>query len=281
MYKMICIDIDGTLIRHDLTISDRVKEAIRKAKEKGIVVALSTGRMHKSALQYSDELGLTDPIVSSNGAYVSDRDGENIYYEENLSLDDIMSIDKTLKQFDTKINWYNHGTMYVAEYRDYVGRYERLSKTLPENRKIHIRYITEEFTLEDLLAETGNTIQKGIVFPKLDLIPAIKDEVMKNNRIKVVSSGHDNVEFTSHRADKGLGVLALAKELGIHAEEIIAVGDSENDLPMLKVVGMPVAMGNAMESLLPHVKYVTDTNEEDGVATLIEKFILNEGNDLD
>jgi hydroxymethylpyrimidine pyrophosphatase-like HAD family hydrolase len=72
-------------------------------------------------------------------------------------------------------------------------------------------------------------------------------------------------------------VLALAKELGIHAEEIIAVGDSENDLPMLQVVGMPVAMGNAMESVFPYVKYITESNMNDGVATLIEKFILNEG----
>lgn len=278
MYKMICIDIDGTLIRDDLTISDRVKEAVRKAKDKGIVIALSTGRMHKSALQYSDELGLTDPIVSSNGAYVSDRDGGRVYYEENLSLEDILSIDETLKKFDTKINWYNHGTMYVAEYRDYVGRYERLGKTLPENRRIEIRYLNEEFTLRDLLMETGNTIQKGIVFPAADKIPFIKEDVMKNSRVKVVSSGLDNVEFTSIKADKGLGVLALAKELGIHAEEIIAVGDSENDLPMLKVVGMPVAMGNAMDSVFPHVRYVTGTNEEDGVASLIEKLILNEEN---
>lgn len=278
MYKMICIDIDGTLIRDDLTLSEKVKETVQKAKEKGVVVALSTGRMHQSALQYSDELGLTDPIVSSNGAFVSDRDRQIVYYEENLALEDIVSIDETLKRFDTKINWYNHGTMYVSEFRDYVGRYERLFSTLPENRRIHIRYINDEFTLEDILSETGNTIQKGIVFPDQDKIELIKEEVKKNKRVKVVSSGKDNVEFTSIKADKGLGVLALAKELGIRPEEIIAVGDSENDLPMLKVVGLPVAMGNAMESVFPHVKYVTDSNEEDGVASLIEKFILNERN---
>ena len=92
MYKMICIDIDGTLVKPDLTISQRVKEAIEKAKKKGVVVALSTGRMHNSALLYSDELGLQDPIVSSNGAFVSAKEGETIYYEENLPLKDILSI---------------------------------------------------------------------------------------------------------------------------------------------------------------------------------------------
>lgn len=277
MYKMICIDIDGTLIRPDLTISERVAQAIGKAKEKGLIIALSTGRMHKSALMYSDELGLTDPIVSSNGAYVSDRDGSRIYYEENLSGEDMLLIQDVLDRNDTKINWYNHGTMYISEYRDYVGRYEALAKTLPENRRIHIKYLNEEFTLKHLIEETGNAIQKGIVFPKAERISAIRDQVSNNQRIKVVSSGIDNLEFTSYLADKGLGVLSLAKAKGIHPDEIIAIGDSENDLSMLKVVGMPVAMGNAMQSVLDVAEYVTDTNVNDGVAKMIEKLVLSEG----
>jgi hypothetical protein len=277
MYKMICIDIDGTLIRPDLTISERVAQAIGKAKEKGLIIALSTGRMHKSALMYSDELGLTDPIVSSNGAYVSERDGSRIYYEENLNGEDMLLIQDVLDRNDTKINWYNHGTMYISEYRDYVGRYEALAKTLPENRRIHIKYLNEEFTLKHLIEETGNAIQKGIVFPKAERISVIRDQVSNNQRIKVVSSGIDNLEFTSYLADKGLGVLSLAKAKGIHPDEIIAIGDSENDLSMLKVVGMPVAMGNAMQSVLDVAEYVTDTNVNDGVAKMIEKLVLSEG----
>ena len=277
MYKMICIDIDGTLIRPDLTISERVAQAIGKAKEKGLIIALSTGRMHKSALMYSDELGLTDPIVSSNGAYVSERDGSRIYYEENLSGEDMLLIQDVLDRNDTKINWYNHGTMYISEYRDYVGRYEALAKTLPENRRIHIKYLNEEFTLKHLIEETGNAIQKGIVFPKAERISTIRDQISENQRIKVVSSGIDNLEFTSYLADKGLGVLSLAKAKGIHPDEIIAIGDSENDLSMLKVVGMPVAMGNAMQSVLDVAEYVTDTNVNDGVAKMIEKLVLSEG----
>jgi Cof subfamily protein (haloacid dehalogenase superfamily) len=233
--------------------------------------------MHKSALMYSDQLGLVDPIISSNGAYVSERDGKKVYYEENLTGSDVRLIKDVLDEYDTKINWYNRGTMYISEYRDYVGRYEAMSKTLPENRRILIKYLTEEFTLEKLIGEAGNAIQKGIVFPKPGLISTIRKRIEKSKRIKVVSSGLDNLEFTSYLADKGLGVLALAKEKGIHPDEIIAIGDSENDLSMLKVVGMPVAMGNAMKSVIDAAKYVTDTNVNDGVATMIEKLVLNEG----
>ncbi len=193
MYKMICIDIDGTLIRPDQTISTRVADAIRKAKEKGVVIALSTGRMHRSALLYSDELGLSDPIISSNGAYVSERDGKTVYYEENLSGSDVKDIHDVLEQFDTKINWYNHGTMYISEYRDYVGRYEALSRTLPEDRRIRIKYLNEDFTLDQLIRENGNEVQKGIVFPRIDLIPSIREALSGNARIKAVSSGLDNI----------------------------------------------------------------------------------------
>ncbi len=274
---MICIDIDGTLIRPDLTLSERVISAIGKAKEKGVIIALSTGRMFKSALYYSDELNLMDPIISSNGAYVRNKKDDKIYYEENLSKTDIKYVLDVLENHDVKINWYNHNTMFIAEYRPYVGRYEEMSKTLPENRKIKIQYLDEDYTMDHALRDSNNAIQKGIVFPKLHLIPVIREEVGENKQIKVVSSGDDNIEFTSIKADKGLGVLALAKALGIKPEEIIAIGDSENDLAMLKVVGLPVAMGNAVDSVKKVAKYITDTNINDGVAKMIEKFILQEG----
>lgn len=274
---MICIDIDGTLIRPDHTLSERVISAIRKARDKGVLIVLSTGRMFKSALFYTDELNIKDPIISSNGAYVRSTKNDLVYYEENLSEEDIKHILNVLEKHGVKINWYNHNTMFVAEYRDYVGRYEELSKTLPENRKIKIRYLDQEYTIDNAIKDSKYAIQKGIVFPDLNLIPILRDEVGQNTRIKVVSSGHDNIEFTSYKADKGLGVLALAKAKGIKPEEIIAIGDSENDLAMLKVVGLPVAMGNALDSVKKIAKYITDTNENDGVAKMIEKFILQEG----
>ena len=135
----------------------------------------------------------------------------------------------------------------------------------------------QAYTIDNAIEDSKHAIQKGIVFPKLSLIPILRDEVGKNKRIKVVSSGLDNIEFTAQRADKGLGVLALAKAKGIKPEEIIAIGDSENDLAMLKVVGLPVAMGNAVDSVKAVAKYITDTNINDGVAKMIEKFILQEG----
>lgn len=271
---MICIDIDGTLIQPDLTVSDRVVSAIKKAKEKGVVIVLSTGRMYKSALYYSDELEIYDPIISSNGAYVRSTENDEIYYEENLTKNNVKYIIEMLDKHGVKINWYNHNTMFVSEHRDYVARYEELSKTLPKNRRVLIKYLDHDYTIDHALKDTNNSLQKGIIFPKLELIPKIRADFAHSKDLQVVSSGVDNIEFTSSKADKGQGVLALAKAIGIKPEEIIAIGDSENDLAMLKVVGLPVAMGNAVDSVKKAAKFITDTNENDGVAKMIEKFIL-------
>ena len=276
MYKMICIDIDGTLIRPDHTVSQDTIKAIRRARDRGVIVALSTGRMYRSALMYSDELEIDFPIISANGAYVKDKASGEVLYEKNLSKKDMKFIVSILDRYGVKINFYNHDTMFISETRDYVQKYEAMKLTLPPEKRIEIKYLTEEFTLGQFIEECGGFIEKGIVFPHMDIISAIRGEVAENRFIKVVSSAEDNIEFTSHLADKGLAVLALAKAMNIMPSEIIGIGDSENDLSMLQVVGLPVAMGNAIPLLKDAATYVTDTNVNDGVAKMINKFIFGE-----
>ena len=276
MYKMICIDIDGTLIKQDHTLSVETIKAIRRARDKGVMIVLSTGRMYRSARLYADELELDFPIISANGSYVKDKATNEIIYEKNLSKKDLNFIMEVLDKYGVKINFYNHDTMYISEHRDYVARYEALSKTLPPEKRIEIIYITKDYPMDDFIEEFGGYIQKGIVFPHEGIINSIRNDVAENKLLKVVSSGEDNIEFTSHLADKGLGVLALAKARNIKPSEIICVGDSENDLSMLQVAGLPVAMGNAIPLLKEVATYVTDTNENDGVAKMINKFIFGE-----
>ena len=276
MYKMICIDIDGTLIKPDQTLSSETIKAIRRARDKGVMIVLSTGRMYRSARLYADELELDFPIISANGSYVKDKATDEVIYEKNLSKDDLNFIMGVLDKYGVKINFYNNDTMYISEHRDYVTRYEALSKILPPEKRIEIRYITKDYPMNDFIEEFGGYIQKGIVFPHQGIIASIRNEVAENKLLKVVSSDIDNIEFTSHLADKGLGVLALAKARNIKPSEIICVGDSENDLSMLKVAGLPVAMGNAIPLLKEVAEYVTDTNVNDGVAKMINKFIFGE-----
>jgi hypothetical protein len=272
---MICTDLDGTLLQSNQEISDMDKEAIRKAKEKGVIVVLATGRMHLSARLYAEQLDIWDPIISSNGSYVTEREGDKVFFESNLKREDLRYIIDTLKEYDVEPNFYNRGTMYVNEVRDFVKRYEALQKVLPRDKNITIRYINGSYTYDDLISEDGDRIQKGICFPQLDLIEPIKKRMRENERIKIVSSGN-NIEFTAMDADKGLAALRLAKHFGISSEEMICIGDSENDLSMLSVAGMPVAMGNAIDEVKSMARFVTCDNNNNGVARMIGRFILGE-----
>lgn len=274
MYKMICIDIDGTLIRSDLTLAEETMEAVREAKEKGVLVVLATGRMHRSAALYAEKLGIEDPIISSNGALVKDPRTAEVFYKEYLGEEDVEYIIRELDRFGVQISFYNEDTMYVTEVRDYVHRYERMKASLPEHLQISVRYEGKDFHMERFVEEYGSLVQKGICFPDPQRISAIKTEMKQNHRLKVVSSGKDNIEFTARNADKGLAMLALAKAKGILQEEILCVGDSENDLGMLELAGLSVAMGNAMGSVKAMADYVTATNDEHGVAKLIHRFLL-------
>jgi hypothetical protein len=272
---MICTDLDGTLLQSNHEISDKDKEAIRKAKEQGVIIVLATGRMHMSARLFAEQLDIWDPIISSNGSFVTEREGDKVFFESNLREEDLRYIIDTLKEYDVESNFYNRGTMYVNEVRDFVKRYEALQKVLPKDKNITIRYINETYTYEDLIREDGTRIQKGICFPPLELIEPIKKRMRENRNIKIVSSG-PNIEFTSKDADKGLAALRLAEHFGISREEMICIGDSENDLSMLSVAGMPVAMGNAIDEVKSLARFVTADNNSGGVARMIGKFILGE-----
>lgn len=277
MYKMICIDLDGTLLGSDHGISKESIEAIRKAKEKGVLVVLTTGRMHLSARLFAEQLGIHDPIISSNGSFVKEREGKKVFYERNLEKADLKFIIDTLAEFGVFPNFYNHGTMFVKEVRDFVLRYEELQKTLPKEKSILIKYINEGYSYLDFMDQDGSGVQKGICFPPEHLVEEIKARMRLNTDLKIVSSvssGIKNIEITSKEADKGRAALVLAKAYGIRPEEMICVGDSENDLSMLEIAGLPVAMGNAIDELKAIAGYITKDNDSHGVAHLIEKFIL-------
>ena len=274
MYKMLLIDIDGTLIKEDLTIPKENIRAIKEASKKGLKVIISTGRMFLSAKQFTDELGIKDPIITSNGAYVSSNNLDTIYYEENLDPEDVLFVSEVLKPYGSFWNFFNHNTMFVEEIKEYVSRFERMFKSVPFTERINVKYLDENFTVDNLISQYGNQIQKGIVFLEKGEVEEVTKKLIVNNNISVVSSTSSNIEVTHKNADKGKAALSLAKSFNIKPEEIMCLGDSGNDLSMFEAVGFPVAMGNAVDELKNAAKFITDTNENFGVAKAIDKFIL-------
>lgn len=273
MVKLICLDMDGTLLDSHLEISPENRAAIGAARDKGIAVTLATGRMYASALAYARELALDVPIITMNGALIKHPVTEAKLLERVIPKERLEAVIALLGRLGIRPNFYNEYTLYVGEG---LERYQRMLAKAAADPRYSIRIIDERFTYEDLIQEVGGTIQKGILFPEPGRIEDVRRELLKIPDLSIVSSSPGNIELTHARANKGDAIRTLGAALGIRPEEIMAIGDSENDLSMLAQAGYPVVMGNAAPALKNLPGFITRDHNEDGVAYAIRTIALGE-----
>lgn len=270
-YKLICIDMDGTLLNSNNEISKRNLEAIKKASEMGVQVAISTGRLFVSANYYADLIGVKTPIIASNGAYIRDKNTDKVIYRSLLGYENCKKLMEVIKKYDMYPHFNTYNSIITEKLVHSSKFYSKMNESLPQDRRINI-VITQNWT--ESLKEYGDEILKCIIIDKdYEKLKLAKEELSKEE-LEVVSSFTNNIEVMSKGVSKGNAVGVLAKQYNISKEEVMCIGDSENDLSMIKFAGMGVAMGNGNELIKENSDYITDTNNEDGVAKAIEKFVL-------
>lgn len=273
MVKLICIDMDGTLLNGQLQVSDENKKAINLAQEQGIAVTLATGRMYPSALSFARQLNIEVPLITMNGALVKNPITEEKLSEYSIHRGDLTEIIDRITYYGYRPNFYDEFKLYVG---DGLQRYYQRGAFDRIDPRYQIIPIDESFTYQNLLDSSGDTIKKGIFFPEPEDREQIRRELMAMENLHVVSSAVTNLEMTNRLADKGKAVLFLADYLGINREEIMVIGDSENDRSMLAVAGHSVVMGNAPESIKQEASFITLDNNQDGVARAIRRIALGE-----
>ena len=274
--KLICIDMDGTLLNSNHEVSDRNKEALRKANELGINIALTTGRIFISARYYSDLIGINTPVIASNGAYIKNRYEDNAILEGALDKETAIEIYKIVKKHNLSINFNSWDTLIREKEVPKTHAYYIMNKYL--NKEKRVKFLITN----DIISTINNfdgTILKGIVIEEKeskDNLWAAKKEIKERfkDKLHVVSSGNDNFEIMDGRISKGNAVSHLAKSLNIISEEVMCIGDSENDISMLEFSGVAVAMGNGNDFVKKIADFITDTNNNDGVAKAIERYVL-------
>ncbi|MDD7792819.1 Cof-type HAD-IIB family hydrolase [Clostridium sp. 'White wine YQ'] len=275
-YKLICIDMDGTLLNSRKKISNENKECIKKAKEKGVVVAISTGRIYNNAAFYADYIDLKAPIIAANGAIIIDKDGGEIFkgvigYDTSLKILDI------LKKYKLTPHFHTRNAIYSGSAFQKLLGYVFSARGIPVDYKISLKSIVGINKWKKLLNEKEEEILKCITFSlSLRKINRAKEELRKIPEIEVTSSYPFNIEINAAKVSKGNGVKILSEHLGIKREEVICVGDNENDISMIEYAGLGVAMGNASTSIKEKADFVTTSNDNSGVGYAIRKFILEE-----
>lgn len=272
-YKLICMDMDGTLLNDKKEVSERSKKAINKAHELGVKVVIATGRIFVSAEFYGDIIGVKAPIIASNGAYVREKDSDKAIYEKGLGYENYQLVIDLLKKYDIVPHFYTEDTIYTEKLVHSSLAYKNANKTLPINRQVKIEVVDD---WSRLFAERNPKIIKAMaVGDDAKKIKEAKDEFIKLNRFQVVSSMKNAFEVMAKTTSKGNALKKICDYYGIDRNEIISIGDNENDISMIEFAGLGVAMGNAEQIVKNIADYITTTNEEDGVANVIEKYIIS------
>lgn len=260
--KLIAIDLDDTLLHDDLTISARAKKDIREVIAQGITVTLATGRMFAAAFPYAQELELNVPLITYQGAMVKYVDGQIIHHQ-TLSLDMAQKVVNFVRPYGYHLNVYVNDELFMEQDSPEGRRYVSITKVPP-------KYV-ESF--DRLWAEPT----KLVVLAEDEKLQPLAEELQREfgKNLYITRTLPHLLEITHLQATKNNALKALAESLGLGAENVMAIGDSPNDLGMIRYAGFGVAMENAIPQLKERADYITLSNNDDGVAEVLEKFILN------
>jgi len=269
-YKMLVTDMDYTLLNKEKKVSDRNREALRRAMEKGVHMVVATGRIYTSARIYAKLLGLDTPIIASNGALI--KDASKTIFRDILSQDTVREMLRLCHKYGVYCHFFTENTIYSEKLINVSLRYTEWNKYMGEEDQVKIRIVDDG---EEIVEAAKSEVLKAVVFDDDDeKIQKLRDGIMETGIVSVSQSMKHNLEVMNKGVTKGNAVRILAQMYGINREEIIAIGDNENDISMIEYAGLGIAMGNAEEILKRAADHVTGDYQEDGVAEAIEKFIL-------
>ncbi len=272
-YKLLCLDIDGTLLDDDKKISKRTAESIRKAAAEGIKIVLSSGRMPAGVDCIEKELGVECIKICNAGTYILAQ-GKCIR-SERLSVETMLDIHR-----DFAIKWeiplwiFQDKEWYVTGWDKFVDRETGIVPYRPEvvDAEALASRWKREATRPNKLLLAADPEQISVIYEEMKGRKARKERSYQE--IGMACSADTFIEIFPWGVDKGKALLAVCERLGISPENTIAIGDQELDIPMIETAGMGIAMGNAIAGLKEKADFVTGTNNEDGIASALEEFVL-------
>ena len=272
--RLIALDLVGTLLTTDKRLTEHTKKVLARAAEQGIHIVPATGRSVTGLAPEVRGLPFVRYAITVNGAAVWDMDEERIVSRKAFSPEQARELWNFIQ---------NRGAMLDASV-DGVCRlspdfYERINEFMPDEPRQRLIRSTRTPTenLTEMVTDGKHCIEKFNVFFPITMQAErqkLREELEQFGYLAITSSLGNNLELNHREATKGNGLLSLAKELGLMRIQTMAFGDGENDISMLKAAGAGVAMGNASEIVKQAADLVTKTNDEDGVAYIIETRVL-------
>lgn len=281
MIKLIASDMDGTLLNSNHTISDGNIKAIRKAQELGVKFTIATGRSYDQVKHIADKFNLNCEFILMNSAEYRNNHGEIL---ESITIDKekLKDIIETMEKEDLCVEIFSSNGILTSDYDKAKAALEDRVRTFnSEKSEEEIQKILKEFicnrniktfnSINELIDEKIE-IYKVLTFNKdTELIKRVKEKLKKIPGLAVASTFDNDIEINDIKAQKGLILADIAEKMGLERDEVMPIGDSFNDYSMFTEFKNACAMGNGIPEIKELAGFITDTNDNDGVAKAIYK----------
>lgn len=285
MYKIATIDLDGTMLNQYGTVTQKTKEAIKRAQQKGIEIVIASGRPIDSIKTIAKEIQSEKYFISGNGAIIYDIAKKKIIYENILKKQKVLDIIKICEENSIYYNIYTEKEIITKSLQCNVLYYHKENLNKEEKNKTHINIIDniydyianrEEKVLKITVCDSTQSIFNSIM-RKLKEIDDIEVLEVSHMSRKMIRQGTEEIpieyfytEVSAKNVDKWNAIKVLKEKMQINTDEIVAIGDNINDEMMIKNAGLGIAMGQSH----PHIKEIADkvvsANTEDGVAEALD-----------
>lgn len=269
-YKLIVSDFDNTLADHNRKVSERTKKAIKEYQKAGGKFILCTGRMFPSARKEGKNLALTGECIAYNGALTGDIETGKITRREVLKKEVALKLVQDFeKMSDVVLQLYFNDKIYVQYKNPYTDEYVK---------ECNLDFCETKEALSRFIQKNEGTIMEVLVMAHPNKILSLYEEYrkIKTSDYTVVSSEVHFLEFISPEANKGIAVQKMCAELGVDKSEVACFGDNYNDVYMIEFAGLGVAVANGVDELKNKADLICPSNDEDGVAQIIEKITKGE-----
>lgn len=262
--RLVALDLDGTLVGKDLAISPRVREAVARARQRGVAVTIVTGRMFAATKPFATALGLEGSLVCYQGAAIFDIASGRVLQQTPVRQDVTREAFAWADAHGVHAQGYADDVFYVQQINAFSKRYSDLAKVEPVVVPSLAAYFADRPSIKIVYVDTPENATRYTA----------ELQAYFGERAYLTRSQVDFVEILDPGVNKGKALAFVAKSYGATLEETLAVGDAWNDLPLLEAAGIGVAMGSGPPELLARADAVVGDVAHDGVAEAIERFVL-------
>lgn len=291
MYKLVAIDLDGTMLNSYGVVTEKTKETIKKVEENGVEVIIASGRPIDSIKEIAKEINSKNYFIAGNGAIIYDVKKDEIIYEKTMSKEKVLEIIKICEENSISYNVYTENEILATSLKYNVLYYHKENLKKEENKKTKINIVKNMYEyiqnkedaryLKITICDESKTVFNSII-RKLKELKEIEVLEVSHMARKTITYGTEEyeisyyyTEISTSDVDKWNAIEYLIEKLSIKKEEVMAIGDNANDKMMIENAGLGVAMKQSTPRILEIADEVTKGNNEDGVAEILQKYYKN------